>query len=82
MHEHEEAKRREARTPENERKKILVTVLECRDLRRMDGRFGNNDVFVKVAVEQPIPAGENGLAASINSEREVVETRRTDILYK
>jgi hypothetical protein len=32
-------------------RRLLVTVLECRALKKMDGRFGNNDVFVTVDVD-------------------------------
>ena len=32
-------------------RRLLVTVLECRGLKKMDGRFGDNDVFVSVDVD-------------------------------
>ena len=32
-------------------RRLLVTVLECRGLKKMDGRFGDNDVFVTVDVD-------------------------------
>ena len=34
-----------------EGRRLLVTVLECRKLKQMDGRFGSNDVFVSVDVD-------------------------------
>ncbi len=37
--------------PGVEGRRLLVTVLECRKLKQMDGRFGSNDVFVSVDVD-------------------------------
>ena len=80
--EYEDAQREAAKTPENEQRKILVAVLECRDLKRMDGRFGDNDVFVEVAVEQSILGPETLLAETMTPEREITQVQKTDVLYR
>ena len=94
LFEAEEARRLAAMTPENERRKLFVSVLECKELKRMDGYFGSNDVFVEVAVDEPVPEPEAvrkkklkkskskiKLAKKEPPKRQITEIQKTDILY-
>ena len=50
---HDEEQRIRSMTPEGEKRYLMCSVLECSNLKRMDGYFGNNDVFTEVYVAQP-----------------------------